>query len=672
MKNLFTIFLFTAYCISSFAQFPVSTVPQKKKIAFEEFTGIYCSGCPSGHLISDGLKSTFPNDFFPIYIHETIFAEPRLASDPEFRTPHGAAVLSLLNTGYIPVGSINRKAYKNNIIGLDKADWTAFVDSALLEDAYVNIAFEATLDIITRELVVNTEMCFTDSTAPPTMMLNLAINQNNVEGPQKSSYNNPGSILPNGNYLHQHQFKEFITGQWGDTVPTGGINTIFPHINVYTVPYDYNGVVAELYDLEVIGFIAEGKTNIINANKCKINYIVPANVRLIDLGISASNVVTQDLCDSSFVPEVVVHNFSSLVVDSFEVVTNLNGALQPGKAFFQSIQPGDSVTVSLDTVFLSSKINSVKYLVNLNDFDTYYDTVSNNNYTADIPIYHIPESSAATTFEQDFEYSSLSVSIPNSYMINTNPNGKFVALQESNFSNANQPIGGFGKSDKSMWIGAQFYKQPEFIEVTIGYLDLSTYVDCAFEFSYASQLLQTSSNVKLEFKVSNDCGLTWTSVWSKQGQSLATVGGLYSGTIYSPDSSDWSREVIDLSAYNGDPRVIVRMEFTPDVSDYTCAGIFMDDFELTFSSGINDIRDKKAITLYPNPASDNLSISFEKVIDQQGSIEILNSLGKLVKSQKLQPNTNNTQLNIEDLASGIYIIKIIIGESTYDEKLIIE
>ena len=187
-------------------------------------------------------------------------------------------------------------------------------------------------------------------------------------------------------------------------------------------------------------------------------------------------------------------------------------------------------------------------------------------------------------------YTSLSVSMPNSYMINTNPNGKFVALTESNFTTANGPIGGFGNSTKSMWIGAQFYKQPEFIEITIGYLDLSSYVDCAFEFSYASQLLQSTSTVKLEFKASNDCGLTWTSVWSKQGDSLATVSGLYSGTIYSPDSSDWSREIIDLSAYNGDPDVIVRMEFTPDVSDYTCAGIFMDDFELTFSSGINKIN----------------------------------------------------------------------------------
>ena len=80
--------------------------------------------------------------------------------------------------------------------------------------------------------------------------------------------------------------------------------------------------------------------------------------------------------------------------------------------------------------------------------------------------------------------------------------------------------------------------------MTIGYLDLSTYANSALEFSYASKLLQSTSNVKLEFKASNDCGNTWTTVWSKQGSDLATVSGLYSGTIYSPDTSDWSREII--------------------------------------------------------------------------------------------------------------------------------
>ena len=775
MKKLTLFVTITIANLTIFAQLPVSTSPEKKKIAFEEFTGIYCSACPAGHLISATLKSAHPNDFFPIYMHESPFAEPRLASDPEYRTAHGPSILSLLNTNYVPVGSINRKIYEGSVIGLDKAKWTQYVDSALLEDAYVNVAFEASLNIITRELIVNSELYFpeminaynidvTSSSSmdftfngdfsgsdpainvnvgdtiifnvntpghpfwintvqgpgstngvsvanngtslsiitwvptsagtyyyncefhsmmsntitvsslpsiPSTMKLNLAISQNNVEGPQKNGYNNPSALLPNGNYLHQHQFKEFITGQWGEPITNIVQNTLVTKQHVYNVPLDYSNVTAELFDLEVIGFLAEANTNIINANKCQINYIIPANVNLIDIGIKTNNVITQDLCDDIFTPKVTVYNYSNVLVDSFEVVTSLNGTLLTGQQFYQSILPGDSAILNLSPVSLSNKINSVKYLINVNNYDTYYDTISNNNFTKANDIYHIPSTSITSNFGASFEGSSLSVSIPNSYIINTNVNGKFVSLQQSHFSTASQPIGGFGNSTKSMWIGAQFYKQPEFIEITVGYLDLSLNSGHNFEFSYASQLLQSSSNVKLEFKVSNDCGVTWTSVWSKQGSTLPTVSGLYSGAIFSPTPGDWSREIIDLSSYDGDDDVIIRMEFTPDPSASTCAGIFMDDWELTHSNSINT-NNKRLMSIYPNPSNDILNITFNQLENKEQKIEILNSLGEIVSEINISPNTSVTKLNINDLSSGIYIIKLTSNNKSYTEKFIVE
>ena len=419
IASLVVLVFFTANC---FAQLPVNTTAQKKKIAFEEFTGIYCSGCPGGHLISDGLKTTYPNDFFPIYFHESIFAEPRLPSDPDFRTAHGPALLSAMGTSFVPVASINRKVYTGGVMGLDKADWTQWVGVALQEDAYVNVAFEATINVLTRELIVNSEIYVTASGGPSSMKLNLSIAQNDVEGPQKSSYNNPAYVLPNGNYLHQHQFKEFITGQWGALISTP-LNTLVTRTDTYYIPLDYNGVVFELYDMEIVGSIAEGTTRIINANKCEITYIVPSTVNLIDLSIKSNNIITQDLCDSTFIPTVTVYNNGAVLVDSFEVVTSLNGVLQTGEQFYQSLQPGDSVVVVLNEVTVSSRKNSVKYLINTHNFNTYYDTVSLNNYTAADDVYHIPASSVTDSFEVDFEYSSLSVSIPYSYIINTNPNG---------------------------------------------------------------------------------------------------------------------------------------------------------------------------------------------------------------------------------------------------------
>jgi hypothetical protein len=672
MKRILLFLVLVSITTNGIAQLPVETTTQTKKIAFEEFTGIYCSGCPGGHLISDGLKNTYPDDFFPIYIHDSPFADPRLPSDPNYKTVHGAALLSALGTGYVPVASINRKIYEGGVMGLDKATWAAWVDSALLENAYVNVALEATVNILTRELVVNSEIYFTGSSAPPTMKYNLSIAQNNVEGPQKSSYNNPSAVLPNGNYLHQHQFKEFVTGQWGEDITTTSMGTLVSRVDTHNLPLYYNGVTFELYDLEVVGFIAEGTTDVINANKCEITYIVPPSVNLVDLSIKSNTIITSDLCDSTFTPTVTVYNTGSIAVDSMEVITDLNGVLLPGEQFYQTIMPGDSAVLTLSPITISDKINSAKYLINTHNYNTYYDTVSSNNYTVPDYIYHIPASSVASTYEAGFEYTSLSVSMPNSYMINTNPNGKFVALTENNFSTASQPIGGFGNSTKSMWIGAQFYSQPEFVEITIGKLDLSSIIASNFEFSYSSQLLQNSSNVKLEFKVSNDCGLTWSSVWLKQGAALANVSGLYSGIIFTPEPGDWSREIIDLSNYDGDDNVIIRMEFTPDPTTYTNAGIFMDDFLLSSAAGLSDLNSQTAFSLHPNPAKELLNIVCGSVQKQKGEIEILNSLGMVVQRNMLAANTNKSLLDISKLSNGVYFVKLIVGSSSSVQKLIIE
>ena len=127
--------------------------------------------------------------------------------------------------------------------------------------------------------------------------------------------------------------------------------------------------------------------------------------------IKTNNVITQDLCDDIFTPKVTVYNYSTVLVDSFEVITSLNGTLQTGQQFYQSILPGDSAILNLSPVSLSSKINSVKYLINVNNYDTYYDTISNNNFTKANAIYHIPSTSSVTSFGASFEGSSLSVSI---------------------------------------------------------------------------------------------------------------------------------------------------------------------------------------------------------------------------------------------------------------------
>ena len=85
----------------------------------------------------------------------------------------------------------------------------------LNEPSYVNVAAQANLDISTRQLSVTVEAYYTGSSPVNTNKINVALTQNNVEGPQTGSSYNPTAILPNGNYNHQHMLRHLLTGQWG-------------------------------------------------------------------------------------------------------------------------------------------------------------------------------------------------------------------------------------------------------------------------------------------------------------------------------------------------------------------------------------------------------------------------------------------------------------------------
>jgi hypothetical protein len=66
---------------------------------------------------------------------------------------------------------------------------------------------------------------------------------------------------------------------------------------------------------------------------------------------------------------------------------------------------------------------------------------------------------------------------------------------------------------------------------------------------------------------------------------------------------------------------------------------------------------KSFINIYPNPASDWISVSLSKDI-QEATIEMYNLLGRKVKSDKMVGSNDHHVMNIEDLAKGNYIIRV--------------
>jgi hypothetical protein len=69
--------------------------------------------------------------------------------------------------------------------------------------------------------------------------------------------------------------------------------------------------------------------------------------------------------------------------------------------------------------------------------------------------------------------------------------------------------------------------------------------------------------------------------------------------------------------------------------------------------------------MYPNPATDIVTISAVNAID---SVSIYSVLGQEIK--QVQPNTNAVSVDVSDLQAGIYVVKVTSSGVTATSRLL--
>jgi len=328
MKNLL-LFIFLTSIFQINAQLPVSQTAENKNVVLEEFTGIHCPYCPDGHKRAQQIYDTHPDDVVLINIHTGSYANPS-SGEPDFRTPFGSAIAGQSNLAGYPAGTINRHYFGHSQSGapsgataLGRGQWASDANTILTEASYVNVALEATIDVQTREMTINVEVYYTGDSPQNSNFLNVALLQNNVEGPQAGSSLNPDQVLPNGNYNHMHMLRHLITGQWGDEITTTTQGTLVQKQYTYMLPTDINGVPLNLGDIEIAAFVAEGHQEIISGSLGTINYTnlpYTTNVALTDIS------VTDNICSpTALSPKITLYNNGSETITEVHFSYNVNG-----------------------------------------------------------------------------------------------------------------------------------------------------------------------------------------------------------------------------------------------------------------------------------------------------------------------------------------------------------
>ena len=89
--------------------------------------------------------------------------------------------------------------------------------------------------------------------------------------------------------------------------------------------------------------------------------------------------------------------------------------------------------------------------------------------------------------------------------------------------------------------------------------------------------------------------------------------------------------------------------------------------------GIWDDPDVREFLLYPNPNQGICRLVFEKAPTETGHIEVMNILGEMVYRRAILPGQNRVmELNLPELESGIYFVRLIQGELKGTVKMILQ
>ena len=90
------------------------------------------------------------------------------------------------------------------------------------------------------------------------------------------------------------------------------------------------------------------------------------------------------------------------------------------------------------------------------------------------------------------------------------------------------------------------------------------------------------------------------------------------------------------------------------------------------SVGINEVNANEiSMSLYPNPAVDKTTLTING-LDNEATITITDELGRVVNTMSIAAQQTNVTINTDNLASGVYYVKVVSNNTTNTQKLIVK
>lgn len=119
---------------------------------------------------------------------------------------------------------------------------------------------------------------------------------------------------------------------------------------------------------------------------------------------------------------------------------------------------------------------------------------------------------------------------------------------------------------------------------------------------------------------------------------------------------------------------LIDATYTVTGTSSGCTDEAVSTVTLSICDGIEETGASPEITVYPNPNNGEFSISISNSVSAELGISIINLLGREVFSSTYKNNGTdfNRQMDLTDLADGIYYIRVTIGTDVKIKKMVIQ
>jgi Pregnancy-associated plasma protein-A len=167
----------------------------------------------------------------------------------------------------------------------------------------------------------------------------------------------------------------------------------------------------------------------------------------------------------------------------------------------------------------------------------------------------------------------------------------------------------------------------------------------------------------LEILVTDDCGLSYRSVYKKWGKDLVTTGNIAVDTGYVPSPSQWRLDSAFLGDYSAGSSDYMQVVFR-NTTNYE-NNIYVDDINV-YTKDVNPNLKRKGVMATPNPFRNIVVLQHYPTPLNIEFINVYDLMGRLVWQKRISLNRSGNnfgpsylELDLGTLGSGVYTIQVV-------------